>query len=231
MRHEHYSRCDIWFTPLISVCGADDTPLAAWNIGRPWEAALYSSLLNWINLKGFDWYTNEAYFVERFSRIFSNLFFLCASEFARIGWDKEGGPFLFGRNRNTLLNHHACNPKKIRAMTMSSLAPCISSKPIDLYNPFCSWMVISTAAHMMNGTWGCKFASWLRKEAAKRRRSWERLRKPAFFLLIKFCVLSIQTRNLGHQRMFEQEGASLPKRFKSEIWRPKFQSGYWSGSH
>ena len=165
IRHEHYSRCDKWFTSLVSIGGADNTPQAAWKIGWPWEAALYSGLMTWSDLKGFDWHTNEVYFVKSFSSIFSNLFFLCASEFARIGWDKDGGPFLFGRNRKTLLNHHACNPKKIRAMTISSLAPCIWSKRIDFYNPSGCWLVMSTPAHVINGTWGCKFASWLRKEA------------------------------------------------------------------
>ena len=65
--------------------GADSTPQAAWKIGWPWDAALYSTLMSWINLKDFDLHTNEAYFVKSFSSIFSNLFFLCASEFARIG--------------------------------------------------------------------------------------------------------------------------------------------------
>ena len=224
IRHEHYSRCNIWFTALVSMGGADDTPQAAWKIGWPWEAALYSSLMTWSDLKGFDWYRNEAYFVKSFSSIFSNLFFLCASEFARIGCDKDGGPFLFGRNKKTLLNHQACNPKKIKAMTISSLAPCIWSKRIDFYNRSGRWLVMSTPAHVIHGTWGCKFKSWLRKEATNQRRSWGRLRKPAFSLLIKFNVLSIQKRNVGHQRMLKQAGAFLSK-------RPKFQPGFWLGSH
>ena len=163
-----------------------------------------------------------AYFVKSFSIIFSNLFFLCASEFARIGWDKDGGPFLFGRNKKTLLNHHACNPKKIRAMTISSLVPCIWSKRIDVHNPSGWCLVMSTPAHVINGTRGCKFKSWLRGEATNQRRSWGRLRKPAFSLLIKFSVLSIQKRTVGHQRMLEQAGAALPRRFKCETRRSKF---------
>ena len=134
-RHEHYSWCEIWFMLLASKGGTDDTPQAAWKIGWPWEAALYSGLTSCIDLKGFDWHTNETYFVKSCSSILSNLFFLCASEFARIGWKKDGGPFLFGRNKKILLNHHACNPKKIRVMTISSLAPCIWLKPINFYNP------------------------------------------------------------------------------------------------
>ena len=111
--------------------------------GWHWDAALHSSLMGWIDLKGLNWCMNEAYFVKSLSSIFSNLFFLCASEFARIGWDKDGGPFLFGRNKKTLLNHHACNPKKIRAMTISSLAPCIWLEPINFYNRSDCWMVMN----------------------------------------------------------------------------------------
>ena len=54
IRHKHYSRCDIWFTLLVSMGGADDTPQAAWKIGWPWEAALYSGLMTWSDLKDFD---------------------------------------------------------------------------------------------------------------------------------------------------------------------------------
>ena len=133
--------------------------------GWPWDAALPSSLMRWIDLKGFDWHANEAYFVKSFSSIFSNLFFLCASEFARIGWDKDGGPFLFGRNKKTLLNHHACNPKKISAMTISSLAPCIWLKPIKFYSRSGCCAVMGTAALVINGTWGRQLVSWLRKDA------------------------------------------------------------------
>ena len=151
--HEHYSRCDIWFTSPVSMGGPGTLPfIQAWCVGSISKVWI-DIWMKLSSLKAF-----QAFFL-----IYS--FYVQVSSHALVEIRMVDLFFLVGIKKPCLTTMPVIQKRSEQWRLAASTLHLIRTNQF-FYNRSGCWTVMSTAALVINGTWQCQLAPWLRKEAA-----------------------------------------------------------------